>query len=112
MMMNMEGIQNRDISGTWCKTSMQSCKHVGNYTENRAVLLQHHALTSLVSGHLGLQVLGGDVELGLLVHGRPRFTFPAAAVTAAAEATAEITTRGQAAEDEQGLWDEEPREKK
>ena len=69
-------------------------------------LLQHRcvaALTSLVSGHLGLQVLGGDVELGLLVHGRPRFTFTAAAVTAAAQATAEVTACGQAAEDEQGL---------
>lgn len=68
------------------------------------------ALTSLVSGHLGLQVLGGDVELGLLVHGRPRFTFTAATVTAATQATAEITACGHAAEDEQGLRDEEGRE--
>lgn len=67
------------------------------------------ALTSLVSGQLGLQVLGGDVELGLLIHRRPRFTFTAAAVTAAAQATAEITACGQAAEDEQGLRDGEPR---
>lgn len=64
----------------------------------------HLALTSLFSGHLRLQVLGGDVELGVLVHRRPRFTFTAAAITAAAQATTEITACGQAAEDEQGLW--------
>lgn len=60
-------------------------------------------LTSLVGGHLRLQVLGGHVELGLLVHRGPRFTFPAAAVTAAAQTTAEVTAGGQTAEDEQGL---------
>lgn len=62
------------------------------------------ALTSLLSRHLRFQVLGGDVELGVLVHGRPRFTFTAAAITAATQATAAITACGQAAEDEQGLW--------
>lgn len=62
------------------------------------------SLTSLFSGHLRLQVLGGDVELGVLVHRRPRFTFTAAAIAAAAQATTEVTACGQAAEDEQGLW--------
>jgi len=69
------------------------------------------AITSLVSGHLGLQVLGGDVELGLLVHGRPRFTFTEATVKAATQATAAITACGQAAEDKQGLWEEEERDR-
>lgn len=61
------------------------------------------AFTSLLSSHLGLQVLGGDVEVRLMVHRRPRFTFTAATVTAAAEATAAVAACRQAAEGEQSL---------
>ncbi|KAA8582354.1 hypothetical protein FQN60_009094, partial [Etheostoma spectabile] len=71
-----------------------------------AVAVQHHFMSAGRTEETPA-VLGGDVELGLLVHGRPRFTFTAATVTAATQATATITACGQAAEDEQGLWDEE-----
>jgi len=62
-----------------------------------------HSLTFLLRGHLGLQVLGGDVELGLLVHGGSGFTLSAAAVTAAAQAAAEVAAGGHAAAHKQRL---------
>lgn len=61
------------------------------------------SLTSFIGVHLGLQILGGHIEVGLLVHGGPRFTFTTAAVTTATQATAEVTTSCQATEDKQGL---------
>lgn len=82
-----------------------------DYCQQVKFCLSFPVLTSLFSGHLGLQVLGGDIELRLLVHGWPRFTFTTATVTAATQATAEITTCGQAAEDKQGLWDENGRQR-
>lgn len=59
--------------------------------------------TSLFGVHLGLQVLGGDVELRVFVDGRLRFALAAAAVAAAAEAAAEVAAGGEAAEDEESL---------
>lgn len=61
-------------------------------------------LTSLFGVHLGLEILRGHIELRLLVHGGPRFTFTTAAVTAATQATAEVAASCQATEDKQRLW--------
>lgn len=78
--------------------------HIDWLEQNPALISQSvPAPTSLVSGHLGLQVLGGHVELGVLVHGGLRFTLAAAAVAAAAQTAAEVAAGGQAAEDEQRL---------
>lgn len=63
-------------------------------------------VTFLLGGHLRLQVLRRHVEVWLLVHRGPRFTFAAAAVAAAAQAAAAVAACCQAAEGKQGLWDQ------
>lgn len=65
-------------------------------------------ITSLVRLQLSLQVFGGHVKVLILGVPGSRFTFSAAAVTAAAEATAEVAAGGQAADDKQSLQREDP----
>lgn len=70
--------------------------------------LSRRVLTSLVRLQLSLQVFGGHVKVLILSVSGPRFTSPAAAVTAAAQAAAEVAAGGQAADDKQSLQAEDP----
>ena len=61
------------------------------------------ALTPLVGLQLRLQVLGGNIELGLFPLWRLGLALATAAVEAAAEAAAAVAAGEEPAEDEQGL---------
>lgn len=65
--------------------------------------LGYDTLTSLIGLKLGLQVFRRDVEFLFRSLAWSWFTLAAAAVTATAQATAEITARSQAAENKQSL---------